>query len=254
MTQTTGTTRTIVREHEAELVVQKAEVVAEDVIALTLASPAGETLPAWSPGAHIDLMLADDVSGTVTVHKVPSTPADPSEATMTGLAELCAKAGVDPAALDQLFHGTTVATNALLERRGARTALVATEGFEHVLHLRRQDRAHLYRLCAAHPEPLVPLERCHGVRGRIGPDGELAPRDEGRARRLCQGAGGGPHPLQPGAEAAAAPLRHGGWAGQGGGERRSQGDDGGGPHVASCPSSRQPQAARAARIDSGLAL
>ena len=77
--------------------------------------------------------------------------------------------------LERFTHGTTIATNALLERRGARTALVATEGFEHVLHLRRQDRAHLYRLCAAHPEPLVPLERCHGVRGRIGPDGELAP-------------------------------------------------------------------------------
>jgi N-methylhydantoinase A len=74
-------------------------------------------------------------------------------------------------------HGTTIATNALLERRGARTALVATEGFEHVLHLRRQDRAHLYRLCAAHPEPLVPLSRSVGVRGRMGPDGELAPLD-----------------------------------------------------------------------------
>jgi N-methylhydantoinase A len=70
-------------------------------------------------------------------------------------------------------HGTTVATNALLERKGARTALVATEGFEHVLHLRRQTRAHLYRLCADHPEPLVPLERCVGVRERTTPDGVL---------------------------------------------------------------------------------
>ena len=57
----TTTTRTIVREHEAELLVQNAEVVAEDVVALTLVSPAGETLPSWSPGAHIDLMLADDL-------------------------------------------------------------------------------------------------------------------------------------------------------------------------------------------------
>ena len=55
------TTRTVVREHEAELLVQKAEVVAEDVVALTLVSPAGETLPSWSPGAHIDLVLADDL-------------------------------------------------------------------------------------------------------------------------------------------------------------------------------------------------
>src|SRR5919109_4792509 len=77
--------------------------------------------------------------------------------------------------VDRFAHGTTVATNALLERKGARTALVATAGFEHMLHLRRQNRAHLYRLCEPHPEPLVPLERCHGVRERIGPDGVLEP-------------------------------------------------------------------------------
>jgi N-methylhydantoinase A len=74
-------------------------------------------------------------------------------------------------------HGTTVATNALLERRGARTAYVGNAGFEHLLHLRDQTRAHLYRLCEPHPEPLVPLERCHGVRGRFGPGGELEPLD-----------------------------------------------------------------------------
>ncbi len=77
--------------------------------------------------------------------------------------------------LDRFAHGTTIATNALLERTGARTAFVGTAGFEHLLHLRRQDRAHLYRLCAAHPEPLVPLERCVGARGRMAPEGEVAP-------------------------------------------------------------------------------
>jgi N-methylhydantoinase A len=90
---------------------------------------------------------------------------------------LAAAQAVGARDVERFTHGTTIATNALLERRGARTALVATEGFEHVLHLRRQDRAHLYRLCARHPEPLVPLDRCHGVRGRIGPEGELAPLD-----------------------------------------------------------------------------
>ncbi len=74
-------------------------------------------------------------------------------------------------------HGTTIATNALLERRGARTAFVANEGFEHLLHLGRQTRAHLYRLCEPNPEPLVPLSRCVGVRGRCGPGGELVPLD-----------------------------------------------------------------------------
>ncbi len=88
---------------------------------------------------------------------------------------LAAARAVGADGLDRFTHGTTVATNALLERKGARTAFVATEGFEHLLHLRRQNRAHLYRLCEAHPEPLVPLERCHGVRERIGPEGVIAP-------------------------------------------------------------------------------
>jgi N-methylhydantoinase A len=79
--------------------------------------------------------------------------------------------------VDRFTHGTTIATNALLERRGARTAFVTNEGFAHVLHLRRQTRAHLYRPCAEHPQPLVPLERCVGVRGRTGHDGELVPLD-----------------------------------------------------------------------------
>jgi N-methylhydantoinase A len=88
---------------------------------------------------------------------------------------LAAVAAVGAEDVERFTHGTTVATNALLERKGARTAFVATEGFAHLLHLRRQNRAHLYRLCAAHPEPLVPLERCHGVRERIGPDGVIEP-------------------------------------------------------------------------------
>ena len=83
--------------------------------------------------------------------------------------------GADETALKRFAHGTTVATNALLERRGARTAYVGNAGFEHLLHLRRQTRSHLYRLCAEQPAPLVPLERCHGVRGRFGPEGELEP-------------------------------------------------------------------------------
>ena len=77
--------------------------------------------------------------------------------------------------VERFAHGTTVATNALLERKGARTAFVTNAGFEHLLHLRRQTRAHLYRPCEAWPEPLVPLDRCYGVTGRMGPQGELEP-------------------------------------------------------------------------------
>jgi N-methylhydantoinase A len=92
---------------------------------------------------------------------------------------LAAARAVGAEDVERFTHGTTVATNALLERKGARTAFVATEGFEHLLHLRRQNRAELYRLCAAHPEPLVPLERCFGVQERIGPEGVLTPLELG---------------------------------------------------------------------------
>jgi N-methylhydantoinase A len=90
---------------------------------------------------------------------------------------LAAAAAVGSAQVERFAHGTTVATNALLERKGARTAFVGTEGFEHLLHLRRQNRADLYRLCADHPAPLVPIERCFGVRERTGPDGVVVPLD-----------------------------------------------------------------------------
>jgi len=115
-------------------------------------------------GTFTDAVFVD--RGSVRTAKVP-TAAKQEESVVA------AARAVGATGLERFVHGTTVATNALLERRGARTAFVANEGFEHLLHLRRQTRAHLYRLCVQHPEPLVPLERCHGVRGRLGPDGEL---------------------------------------------------------------------------------
>jgi N-methylhydantoinase A len=117
-------------------------------------------------GTFTDAVLLD--GGRVRTAKVPTSPRQEE-----GVIE--AARAVGASGIERFAHGTTVATNALLERRGARTAFVCNEGFEHLLHLRRQTRAHLYRLCVAQPEPLVPLERCHGVRGRLGPDGELEP-------------------------------------------------------------------------------
>ncbi len=119
-------------------------------------------------GTFTDAVLVEE--GQIRTAKVP-TAARQEESV---LAAARAVGGAD-AGLTRFAHGTTVATNALLERRGARIAYVGNAGFEHLLHLRRQTRAHLYRLCAEHPEPLVPLKRCHGVRGRLGPDGELEP-------------------------------------------------------------------------------
>src|SRR5438093_453559 len=117
-------------------------------------------------GTFTDAVLLE--GGELRTAKVP-TAARQEESV------LAAAEAVGAGRLERFTHGTTVATNALLERKGARTAFVATDGFEHLLHLRRQNRAHLYRLCEAHPQPLVPLERCHGVGGRIGPGGVLEP-------------------------------------------------------------------------------
>jgi N-methylhydantoinase A len=142
---------------------------------------AGETLPRRSCSNTSVRALGIDVGGTFTdavflsegflrIAKVPT--GSHQDESVVGAAREAGAEGVD-----RFTHGTTIATNALLERRGARTALVTNEGFEHVLHLRRQTRAHLYRPCAEHPPPLVPLERCHGVRGRTGPEAELVPLD-----------------------------------------------------------------------------
>jgi N-methylhydantoinase A len=122
-------------------------------------------------GTYTDAVLVED--GRIRTAKVP-TAARQEESVLAAARAVGAGAGVT-----RFAHGTTVATNALLERRGARTAYVGNAGFAHLLHLRRQTRAHLYRLCAEHPEPLVPLERCHGVRGRLGPVGELEPIELG---------------------------------------------------------------------------
>ena len=119
-------------------------------------------------GTFTDAVLLD--GGRLTTAKVPT--ARRQEESVIAAARAAGAAGVE-----RFTHGTTVATNALLERKGARTAFVATAGFEHLLHLRRQNRAHLYRLCQAHTEPLVPLDRCVGVRERLGPEGVVEPLD-----------------------------------------------------------------------------
>ena len=119
-------------------------------------------------GTFTDAVLVG--TGGIRTAKVP-TAARQEESVLAAARAV----GAREAGVDRFAHGTTVATNALLERRGARTAYVGNAGFEHLLHLRRQNRAHLYRFCAAHAEPLVPLERCHGVAGRLGSEGELEP-------------------------------------------------------------------------------
>ena len=127
-------------------------------------------------GTFTDLVaVAPD--GSLTIRKVATTPADPT----AGVWRAVAAAGV---AVDTLIHGTTIATNALLERRGARVVLLTTAGFEDVLWLRRQDRAALYDLARAHPPPLVAERDVVGVAERMGPDGVVKTLTPGEVRRV----------------------------------------------------------------------
>jgi N-methylhydantoinase A len=122
-------------------------------------------------GTFTDLVSVD-ATGAVTTHKLPSTPHDQSEGVAAALALLAG------AAVSRFVHGTTVATNMLLERAGARVALVATEGFTDVLLLARQDRAALYDLSRHHPAPLVPRGDTVGAPERLTPEGVHRALDE----------------------------------------------------------------------------
>lgn len=104
--------------------------------------------------------------------KVPSTPDNPARAILTGLARI-AETFAMRAAHPEIVHGTTVATNALLERKGARAALVTTAGFEDVLEIGRQARPDIYNFAVTRPAPLIPHELRLGVAERIGPMGEI---------------------------------------------------------------------------------
>ena len=144
------------------------------------------------------MLLGVDVGGTFTdavlvgegsrVHtaKVPSTPARESDGVLEAVALVLARAGVQATAVERFAHGMTVATNALLEGRTARTALVSTAGFTDVLELGRQGRPHLYRLCVASPPPLAPAELRFAAPERMTPEGPLRALDPALARALVE--------------------------------------------------------------------
>ncbi len=123
--------------------------------------------------------------GRLTVLKVPSTPDDPARAVLAGVRQMLGDAE-DAAALSfTLVHGSTVATNTLLEGTGARVALVTNRGFEDVIEIGRQNRPQLYALVGHRPPPLVARDDRHGVSGRLGPDGlEEEPLDDEELRDL----------------------------------------------------------------------
>lgn len=117
-------------------------------------------------GTFTDL-AALDAQGRITTTKVLSVPADRALGVLNALSD----SAIDPARVARIAHGTTVVTNLLLERKGARVVLCATAGFTDVLELRRQERASLYDLTAHHPDVLVPAERTVAVRERLVPEG-----------------------------------------------------------------------------------
>jgi N-methylhydantoinase A len=125
-------------------------------------------------GTFTDVVL--EVGPASFSTKVLTTYVAPENAIIDGMQQVCAKAGISPAQIEQIIHGTTLATNALIERRGAKTALITTEGFRDVIEMRTESRFEQYDLNLNLPEPLLPRQMRYTVPGRIDASGqELRP-------------------------------------------------------------------------------
>jgi N-methylhydantoinase A len=142
-------------------------------------------------GTFTDLMLYDTESATAYVHKLRSTPDDPGRAMVTGIVELCGQAGIEPSEVDAVFHGTTVATNAVLEHKGSVAGLVTTEGFRDIVHIGRHQRPQNYSIMQDIPwqaRPFVQRRHRKVVAERIAPPaGEvLVPLAEDEVRAAAR--------------------------------------------------------------------
>jgi N-methylhydantoinase A len=139
---------------------------------------------AWRIGVDIggtftDVVLVDEVTGRIGLAKIPTTPHDVAQGVIDGIRRGLAQYRVDPAAVTLLAHATTIVTNALLERRGAKAGFVATRGFRDVLELRRSSRADLYDLFQDPPAVLVPRRWRFEITERIDAQGQVVtPLDE----------------------------------------------------------------------------
>jgi N-methylhydantoinase A len=134
-------------------------------------------------GTFTDAVLVD--GGRIHTAKRPTTSDDQSRGVIAVVGDVLDRAGASPSAVESFAHGMTVGTNALLEEGGARTALIATRGFADVLEIARQDRPHLYRLCAAPPTPLVEPGLRFEAAERVAPEGVVEPLGEGEPARLA---------------------------------------------------------------------
>ena len=137
-------------------------------------------------GTFTDNLAYDESTRTVTVAKVPTTPANPAEGAVTGLAQALALQGRRGADVGYVGHGMTTATNAVIQRKGGRTAFVTNTGFRDLLLIGRQDRPSLYDITVIRPAPLVDRADCYTVGGRMDAGGqELTPLDEAALRAVA---------------------------------------------------------------------
>src|SRR5438034_786443 len=136
-------------------------------------------------GTFTDLVVIDEATGTARVGKVLTTPKDPAHGVEEGIRALLDDAGVRPDEVRAVVHGTTLATNALIEKKGAKTALLTTEGFRDALEIGREGRYDMYDLFIDPPSPLVPRHLRREVPERLLADGSIARAiDEVAARRV----------------------------------------------------------------------
>jgi N-methylhydantoinase A len=134
-------------------------------------------------GTFTDIVFCDLSANQVAIHKVSTTPDDPSRGILQGIAEICRDNGIAPADIDYLLHGTTTATNAVLEHKGARAGMLTNEGFRDIIHIARHQRVEHYSIMQELPwqnRPLVKRRHRKVVKGRLGPPHgeEFEPLDE----------------------------------------------------------------------------
>ncbi len=154
-------------------------------------------------GTFTDLVLVDEARGAVHIAKVLTTPDDPAEGTLAGFRKILESAGVDASDLASIVHATTLITNALIERKGARTGLITTGGFSDVIEIGREKRFDLYDLHQEMPEPLIPRELRAEVPERVHVDGEVVvPIDAEAVKREAE------RLIQMGAESIAVSFLH----------------------------------------------
>ncbi|MEL7180764.1 MAG: hydantoinase/oxoprolinase family protein [Pseudomonadota bacterium] len=122
-------------------------------------------------GTFTDVVL--EIGSDTFSTKVLTTYAAPEDAIVDGMQQVCAKAGITPTEIEQIIHGTTLATNALIERRGAKTALITTEGFRDVIEMRTESRFEQYDLNLNLPDPLLPRQMRYTVPGRVDANGQI---------------------------------------------------------------------------------